>query len=80
MAYQLLRRLAGEDPNLRLKFQTYLSYQAQHAKCLARGGLTGLRARRCPTQNPTGRALDEHANSCPHLEAWVSIPVVSAFS
>lgn len=47
MAYQLLRRVAGEDPNLRLKFSIhYLRYQAQHTReerkafeVLARTGL-----------------------------------------
>lgn len=47
MAYQLLRRVAGEDPDLRLKFPTHhLSYQAEHAReargvfeVLARTGL-----------------------------------------
>lgn len=47
MAYQLLRRVAGEDPKLRLKFPSYhQSYQAQHAReargafeVLARTGL-----------------------------------------
>lgn len=42
MAYQLLRRVAGEDPNLGLKFPTYhLSYQAQHAR-EARGAFEAL--------------------------------------
>lgn len=42
MASQLLRRVAGEDPNLGLKFPTYhLSYQAQHLR-EARGAFEAL--------------------------------------